>query len=153
MKNPVLIGIIAIVIGAAAGFFGGMQYQKSQASTTNTTFGNRQAGGGQFARQGGGRRGFGGATIGEIVSQDPTSITVKLQDGSSKIVNISDSTTISKSATGSKSDLTKGARVMVFGTAGSDGSINAQNVQLNPMMRMPGTTGTPSGTPSGMPAK
>ena len=145
--KPVIVLLFALIIGAAA-FFGGMQYQKSQPFVRQLTeqdmqFGNGQprqgAQGGQFLRRNGG-----GAVTGEILSTDENSITVKLQDGSSKIVVLSGTTTINKSADGTKDDLKTGERVAVFGTTNSDGSVTAQNIQLNPMMRIFG--GTPSPT-------
>lgn len=81
-----------------------------------------------------------------FISSDDKSITVKLQDGSSKIVLLTDTTSISKSTEGSKSDLKTGEKVAVFGTENSDGSVTAQNVQLNPILR-----GFMGGTPSGSP--
>jgi hypothetical protein len=75
---------------------------------------------------------------GEIISQDDTSITVKLQDGSSKIVILSGNTNINKSSEGSKSDLKTGERVTAFGTTNSDGSITAQNVSIGGNMMFRG---------------
>lgn len=131
--------IIAVIVGAAA-FFGGVKYQEAH----GTTIGR----GGQFAqaqggnRNGAGRRGgFGGATIGQIVAIDAKSITLKLPDGSSKIVNTSDSTTISKTDKAAKSDLTVGLRIAAIGASNTDGSITAQNIQINPMFRNGGPGG------------
>lgn len=93
---------------------------------------------GQGARGGyrGGMRGrFGGAAIGKVVSSDSNSVTIQMQDGSSKIINITGSTTISKTATAAITDIQSGARIAAFGTTNSDGSINAQNIQINPMQR------------------
>src|SRR5579884_3058200 len=102
--NNIIITVVVAIIVAAAGFFGGMQYEKSQAASTGGGYGQFARGGnGQFGGANGARRfgnGNGGATFGQIVSADPTSITVKLQDGSSKIVNISSSTKIMKTTTG-----------------------------------------------------
>ena len=118
--------IVALVVGGAA-FFGGMQYQKTQAS------GSMQ---GQFRGPNGGPQGGSGnrqgmmPVSGEIISQDDTSITVKLQDGSSKIVILSDDTNINKSSEGSKTDLKTGETITAFGTTNSDGSITAQNVSI-----------------------
>lgn len=69
--------------------------------------------------------------VGQILSQDSTSITVKLPDGSSKIVMFSDTTPINKTALGSKTDLTTGTGVRIIGTTNSDGSVTAQDIQLN----------------------
>src|SRR5579864_6226788 len=97
MKNNVLVTVIAVIVVGAAAFFGGMQYQKSQAVSNNGQYTQGMMGGQNGQGRGrSGRRGFGGATVGTIVSQDANSITVQLQDGSSKIVNISGSTKFSK---------------------------------------------------------
>ena len=130
-------------MGAVA-FFGGMQYQKMQAPSFAGL--NRTGGQGQFFR----RFGQGGngtrPVAGQIVSVDTNGITVKMQDGSTKIVVIPDSATINKAATGTKSDLKTGETVAVFGTTNTDGSVTAQNVQLNPVMRFGGGNGTPTPT-------
>lgn len=149
-KNLIItIGIVVVV--AAVAFFGGMQFQKTQ----RTQIGNFAGGQGNFQGrlgQGGGTgeptRRFGGtgggAVVGEIIAADDKSITVKLSDGSSKIVLLSSSTTINKADTATKSDLKTGVQVAAFGAANSDGSVTAQSIQLNPMMRM---GGQPTNTP------
>jgi hypothetical protein len=135
MKNNLTVTIlIAIVVGALA-FFAGMKYQQSTGSAQSN--GISQGQGGQ--RFGGGRSGGnGGPIVGKILSQDSSSITIQLQDGSSKIVNVSSTTTISKTTKAAQSDLTVGTQVAAFGTTNSDGSITAQTVQINPMFRMRG---------------
>lgn len=142
MKNSAIVTVILVIIVGVAGFFGGVKYQQSKQPTFSRQFGNSQgfmgANGGQQNRI----RAGGGQVIGEIINQDDKSITVKLQDGSSKIVLFSDTTTINKATAGSKSDLVVGERVAVFGTTNSDGSVTAQNIQLDPIFRSP--TGTPS---------
>jgi hypothetical protein len=57
-----------------------------------------------------------------------------LPDGSTKIVLLSDTTTVNKATTGTLSDLTKGQQVAVFGQENSDGSVTAQTVQINPIL-------------------
>jgi len=142
MKNNmiVIVVIVSLVVGAG-GFFAGMKYQQSKNPAGR--FGNLQgARNGQFGQRAQGLR----PVNGEIISSDDKSITVKLQDGSSKIVFLTDTTTFSKSEEGSKGDLKTGEKVAVFGTENSDGSVTAQNVQLNPQLRV-FTGSTPSGTP------
>lgn len=147
MNNKIIISAaIALVIGAGAGFFGGMYYQKSKAPTFTRQFGANGAAGG--TRGGGGARGgaaggFRPAT-GQIISKDDKSITVKLMDGSSKIVLLSPSTVINKADAATATDLTIGQTVAVFGQTNSDGSVTAQNVQLNPMMFRGGQNPTPT---------
>lgn len=143
MKKEIVVPvIIASLVFAGVGFFGGMKYSQTQRGN----FRNGQFGaGGNFMMQGGGRtggpNGQGGQrgmgfrpTIGEIISSDDKSITVKMDDGSSKIVLISDSTSINKSDSGSKADLKVGTKVGVFG-ADNNGTVTAQNIQINPQMR------------------
>lgn len=134
-QKNLLITIIIIVIVAAGAFYGGMQYQKSRLE---------QFGTGQFAQ---GARGFGqtgmmqrrfggnGAVVGDILSVSGSTMTVKLADGSSKIVLLSSATTINKAATATQSDLKAGEKVAAFGATNSDGSVTATNVQLNPIIR------------------
>jgi hypothetical protein len=81
----------------------------------------------------------GGFTGGAIIGIDEKSITVKLRDNSSKIVFVSSSTEVMKSAQGSILDLVIGEQVTVSGTPNSDGSITAQSVQVRPVM--PGSSG------------
>ncbi len=148
--KPLYVIIIVVIVGAAA-FLGGIHYQKSRPFSGDQIF--QRSGNGQFRQQFGGAQGGqggqfvgrrnGGAVMGEILSTDANSITVKLPDESSKIVVLSGSTAINKSANGTKDDLKAGERVAVFGTANSDGSVTAQNIQLNPQMRIFGGTPTP----------
>lgn len=148
MKNKYLMTIIvAILIGVLA-FFAGMKYQLSQA-TRGTNPGRQFSTGNNTNGRPTGQGRFGGAgrpVAGDIISLDDKSITVKLQDGSSKIVLLTSSTSISKSTEASRSDLMSGIRVLATGVENSDGSITAGNIQLNPAFggglnnRMPSQT-------------
>ncbi len=145
MNKNLTTTIIVAVIAIAIGFFAGTKYQASKATSAAATLRAQFAAGGTGRGTGGGRLGAGGGQVtGTILSADSGSITVKLQDGSSKIVIISGSTAIDKTAVGSMNDLSVGTRVGVFGTTNSDGSVTAQNVQVNPAMR----TATPSAAPT-----
>jgi Domain of unknown function (DUF5666) len=132
MKPLYVIIITALV--AVGSFFGGTEYQKSQQPQMRGLNGQIAPGQrGQFQQ----RIAQGTRPInGEIIAQDDTSITVKMQDGSSKIVLVADSTSINKSDQGTKTDLKTGEKVMAFGKENSDGSLTAENIQLNPADRM-----------------
>ncbi len=129
MKNIKTLYVIIIVVLVGAGtFFGGMQYQKSK-QPAGLAGRNGQGGFGRGNVQG--QR----PVSGDIISQDSNSVTVKLQDGSSKIIILSGTTTINKATAGSVSDLKIGERVTAFGTANSDGSVTAQNLSVGTMFR------------------
>jgi hypothetical protein len=138
-NNKTFLAFLGFVIIAGTSFFAGMKYQQSRQPAFFRQFsGNRQLNGQMQGRV----RIGGGQVTGEIVGRDDKSITVKMQDGSTKIVLLSDSTTYNKTAEGSSNDLKVGERVGVFGTENSDKSVTAQNIQLNPLMR--NITGVPS---------
>lgn len=134
-KNLIIPVLIAVLMGGV-GFYGGMKYQQSKVPV-------RQFGQGQG--QGQNRVRMGGQVTGEILAMDDKSVTVKLADGSSKIILLSSTTTFSATAAGAKSDLKVGVRVAVFGTTNSDGSVTATNVQINPMF---GGNRIPNSSPS-----
>ncbi len=140
MKNNT--AIIIAIISLALGFGGGYLFKNYQVSQMRPNFGSQlpdRQGNGQGLQNvqrpqngQGPQAGFGGMVMGEIISQDENSITVKIQDGSTKIVILGDSTTYSKPQSIEKTELSIGNQVRVSGNANSDGSITAQNVQLNP---------------------
>lgn len=163
-KNGFLVPLIIAIVVGVAGFSGGMLFQKSQDSLKNVTgdklqtklkslglstsgfaapIGDRNVNGARFINGNGfpgGRIGGGGMVTGEIISGDGTSVTVKQQDGNTKIVYFTNSTMISKSVTGTSSDLTTGTNVFANGTSNSDGSIAAQSIEIR--------TGTATAPPS-----
>lgn len=137
MKNKnLIITILLVVFVGGGGFFAGMKYQQSQRGQfANGQFGGRgMMGGANVSGNNGNRMGF-RPVNGAIISSDDKSITVKLTDGSSKIVLLSATTVINKANVATKEDLKTGEKVAVFGQTNSDGSVTAQNIQLNPIAR------------------
>jgi hypothetical protein len=135
--NNKKIGLIVIGVLVLVGvFYGGMVYGKSQIPTRGTlTFdpNNMQSGmpnGGTKNIKNG--AGFGGITSGEVISKDDKGMTIKLQNGGSKIIFLSATTAVTKAATGSITDLTVGTQISVTGATNTDGSITAQSVQIRP---------------------
>jgi len=127
------------VVGAGA-FYGGMKYGQSKNSSNNLTGQNFQnltpAQRQQLLqnRSGTGRGNGSNLLTGEVISADQQSLTIKMLDGSSKIVFFSASTIVSKTAGGSTSDIKIGNQVMVSGQQNSDGSYTAQNIQIRPSL-------------------
>lgn len=131
-KNSILVTVVVAILVGGLAFYGGMQYQKSLR--------------GNFSQFGfDGTRRFGNFTQGqngnnatrpirgEIISADDKSITVKLQDGSTKLVLFSSSTAISEATKRDAKSLEKGKEVFVVGTTNSDGSLSAQNISIGNM--------------------
>ena len=131
-SNKITVAVVVVLVGIG-GFFGGMKFQESKSRATIN--GARNAGGAN--RFGGGQNGqirndTNRPVAGEILSIDDSSFTVKLQDGSSKIVLLSEKTTYNKSSDGAKTDLKSGIRVVASGTTNPDGSVTANTVAINP---------------------
>ena len=131
--KPVYVIIIVILVTAGA-FLGGVEYQKRQTPRLQFSNGQSAAQRGPF-QQRIGTQGF-RPVSGEITESDNTSVTIKLSDGSSKIIIISNATSINKAEAGSKADLLAGVKIAALGKENSDGSITAQNIQLNPQDRL-----------------
>lgn len=122
MKNNTIIMAVVSILILGIGFFGGVKYQQSQRNPNTFQF----------------RQRFGDNTSsvrGQIIRNDNGNLTIKLSDGSTKIVIVPSSVTIYKTDNASVSDFKTNEEILIFGTQNSDGSITAQNVQLNPRER------------------
>jgi hypothetical protein len=139
----VVFSIISLVVGLTIGIFyqksktptfGNGQFQMGTAAGRNAGTGASGNAGQRNRAQGAGAAGAAGfrQTVGDIISADDKSITIKMSDGSSKIVLISDTTTINQSAAATKADLKVGAKVAVLGNQNTDGSITGKTINLNP---------------------
>lgn len=126
-KHMIMMIVAMLVIAVVCGGVGYKIGSKmSQLKRTAQFAGMRQQGGqrNQMMKIGG------RAVNGEILSVDANGVTVKLADGSSKIVLMSDKTVVNKAEVAKITDLKTGNKVMIFGTENSDGSVSANNVQL-----------------------
>lgn len=135
----VISGVVIVIVGALS-FYGGMRYQMTKRPTfTQNQFGTRTGGmgnqiGPNGTQMGGqnrqGMMGAGRPIMGEILSKDDSSITVKMQDGGSKIIVLSEKTQIMAATQSDKSNLKVGDTVTTFGSQNSDGSVTAQNISI-----------------------
>ncbi len=145
MTKKVLPIIIAFIVIGGGAFYGGIKYTESKtpnASVNGANFRNFQNMSPEerqnLAGQAGANRtdanrgaGFGGVS-GELLSKNEDSITVKLNDGGSKIVYFVNTTKVSKTIDGSIEDLQIGANIMINGDANEDGSVIARTIQIRP---------------------
>lgn len=122
MNKLIITGIVLIIISAGIGFFAGTKVRRNNSSNLYQL--------GRFGNLGNER-----PVRGQIISADKGSITIKLQDGSTKIVIIPGSANILKTEKASDSALKKDETVVVLGSGNPDGSITAQDIQINPGLR------------------
>ncbi|KKR10982.1 MAG: hypothetical protein UT39_C0012G0004 [Candidatus Woesebacteria bacterium GW2011_GWA1_39_21] len=128
--------VLVLVVGGGV-FYAGMKYQQHRVGNQFRQFAGTRVGVNQNGvRNGVNNQNFGNRPIsGQILSVDDKAITLKLNDGSTKIVILSDSTAINQSTQAQKSDLVEGGQVTVIGTINSDGSVTAQDVQIGSLFR------------------
>lgn len=140
MKKYIVSAIVLLAVGGIS-FYVGYAYSENKNSLANfqanmgENFKMRVSG--QNLPEGarsGSRMMLSGGVAGEITAVDNQSITVKLSDGSSKIVFYSDSTAISKQAEGSKDDLTIGVQIMISGQQNTDGSYAASAIRIGDLL-------------------
>ena len=129
MSKKIIWGIVGIIVLVGV-FFGGVSYGKGQTASTTATTGAAAYAGARTRGAGG----FGGATVGQILSENAQSITISLPSGGSEIIFLDNTTPITKQVSGTMSDLTVGTTVSVVGTTNTDGSVSAQSVQIRPAM-------------------
>ncbi len=130
-KPVALPVIVALIVVAGVGFYGGMRYGSSQSGVGD----NRSFGVGSGARRGtGAGRTQGNFAAGDVIAKDDKSITVSMRSGGSKIIFFSDATQVMKSAPGALIDIMVGQQITAMGTQNSDGSMTAQSIQIRPAM-------------------
>lgn len=153
-RTKTLLGVAFIAVAVVA-FFAGVQTQKvrSRAAAAGPSQYGQNGGfaGGGAARGGFRRRG----TIGTVSSINGNTLVVKTQSGVSTNVSLANNPTIitSTGTTGSASDIHTGDSVVVRGATGSDGTVTAQQVRVNPSMNGQQQNSAPANpdgaTPSG----
>lgn len=146
---PIIISIVVVIVGV---FYGGIKYTENKLTRngfSQTDFQNlsnlspeerrqrfQEFGSGDHEGNFRGRFGlenYGTRPLsGEIIVQREGSFTLKLNDGSTKIVFINDSTQIIKSVEGSLGDLNQSEQILVTGDENPDGSYTAEVIQIRP---------------------
>ncbi len=123
--------VLCAVVFGGGGYYAGKTFGARSGAMQGNFRGEFAGGPGGAARGQGATRAF-NMTAGEVIAQDDTSITIRMQDGSTKIVLMGQSTQITKSAAGTSKDLAVGTPVAVMGAANQDGSVTAESVQIRP---------------------
>ena len=138
-KTLLIIGAIVVILLVAGGsFLGGMAYNESrrskqanQAREDFFTARGGQPGQGQFPEGGqaapGGFRG--GGTIGKIKTIEGNVMTISTANNVTT-VNLTDTTQIEKTTSGTNADLQPGVQVMISGETGSNGVVTAVRIQI-----------------------
>lgn len=133
IKNILLFITVLIIVGGGA-FYGGMRYEQSKKffpqDFQNFSPEQRQ----QFFLQREGQRVDGRFLVGKVIGKDEKSLTLKMQDNSTRIVFFSDSTKISKTTEGKIDDIEIGKQIIVSGSQNSDGSYSAKTIQVSPIL-------------------
>ncbi len=135
-KNKIIGMVVVSVVIAGVAFYGGMKYDQSNNKTQigAGNFGQRNGQMGSSTGQRGNRTAFGGMVAGQIISNQGNILTIKSQDGGSRIVFLSASTTVNKMVEANGKDLFEGTNVSVNGSNNPDNSINAQSIQIRPQL-------------------
>jgi Domain of unknown function (DUF5666) len=137
LVTPVRAGLAALLV-AGAGFLGGVEVQKSQASGGGSaaTSAFARAGGAGAAAGGGGAAagpgGFGGqadnATVGSVKSKNGNWLYVQDSGGNTVKVRTTSTSKVTRTAKSSASAIHPGDRVIVQGTKSSSGTITATQI-------------------------
>lgn len=133
----ILIAAVAVVaggIGFAAGHYTAGKTAGASASPGSAGNFGGQGGGGFGGRSGGGfRRGFG--VRGTVTTVSGSTITVNDANGTTRTITVSSSTSFisgSDRSAASESDIKTGDTLLASGQTGSDGSVTATRVIINP---------------------
>lgn len=130
MKKNNILYITTIIITMILGFVLGIMYQQNKMIKPSTfqSMRDRQP---QMQNRNNTFRPLNG----KVINIDKDSITIKLTDNSSKIVMITKNTEIHTTSKITLDDIKKNENIVVFGEINTDGSVVAQNIQINPMFQ------------------
>lgn len=135
-KKFLIIILVAVILAGAGGFFASRSFSEKFGANIGGAFRDHQEGdfSGRFDSMRGmrGMEGSSNPLFGEIISQGEGSFTIKLSDGSTRIIFISDSTQITKSIDGILGDLEIAGQIFVSGEENPDGSYTAKTIQIRP---------------------
>lgn len=129
-NKKIVMGICVVMVSLLIGFLIGSKYTSSKSSQN---FANIQRQGRNLSGGGGLNNRFqnsGGFNVGEVIKKDDNSLVIKLRDGGSKIILLSEKTQVVKSVEGGMDDVIIGQNVVVSGRGNSDGSVSVDSIQV-----------------------
>lgn len=137
MKNKLILAVIvSLFVGVTGGFLVGKNQAVGIGGENRENFRGGTAGMGNRPGGVGLNRMVGFRPInGEIISVEEGSMTVKTEDGSTKLILVSDKTVYNQTTKINRDSLKVGDKIGAFGTTNQDGSVSAQNIQINPIDR------------------
>lgn len=138
-QTQLIVGcLVCLIIGFGGGYVLRPVVSPSSSYRTGMMNGGNFPGGmGTFGQGQRGGMGTGnGRIIGTVSDISADTLTVNMQDGSSRIVVLSDTTVYSTTQNGTKTDIQKGTRVLVNGKENTDKTYTAQDIQINPRLGM-----------------
>ena len=131
IKSSVIgIAVVALLIGAAGGYFGSTAFGKSAGPSGDHQ--GRPEGFQGRSGQNAQWQSDGSRVFGEVQSVNDGRITVQSQNGGSQIVLFNDSTSYQQTVDGSVDDVVTGTQVIVTGQKNPDGSTTATTIQILP---------------------
>ena len=142
-QKIVIACVITAVLAGGVGYVGGVKmsplkrsvmFNSRSGQTMNLRNNNQNNQNGKGITNAPNMMGRGGAITGEVIAKDNKSLTIKMSDGSSKIVIISDKTIYRMASESSLDKIEVGTKVATFGDSNSDGSTTATSIEINPAM-------------------
>ena len=131
-KNILLVVVLGLLVAGGSFGIGYKVAQLKNRATISSRFSNMRLQGGPQGATSGARFVGRNQVAGDITSLDDKSLTIKMADGSSKIILLSDSLIVNKSVEASRTDLKVGGKIAVFGAVNTDGSVTASSIELDP---------------------
>lgn len=139
MKNESIL-IACAITAVIAGGVGFVAHAKLQSKNQFANWGERgesfrmmEGKEGKGRGMGQGMMGRGGAQSGEVTAKDGKTLTLKMSDGSTKLVILSDTTTYRAAVESSLDKVEVGTKIAAFGTQSTDGSTVATSIEINPL--------------------
>lgn len=140
IKKIIMVSAVSVVVAGTAGFFigkntvGDFRSRMGSNFPSGNNYGKNMAGNFNGSGNTGGRTKDSSMISGEVISKDDSGFVMKLRDGGSKIVIAGDGLSVSKSVSGTISDISVGTTVFVTGSANADGSIEAKSADIRQSM-------------------